>query len=278
MFGRRNNPAMTAWKYYEGTWDDQGYPLCGLDGCVAIAAHRTPRYEAMVREWELVVLKARERILRHEPQCDIVSNFDFGEPIYLLPKDSIDIRDPETRRRVAVAIARAELTSLSNASRVPTLSWMMRSEDFAASCVTLEQYNTLYDFRTLNPGSVVPESGDGEATKKWLGMVSNWDSIALNCGMPIPALVLEVSEKHKIDPMEAVERLSVGVLLNDGDDGRYKPRTRILYRDEVRDRTVYAMLEKMGVTSVGLASGVPRAAYAWREYRIARTPEMNETS
>jgi hypothetical protein len=38
------------------------------------------------------------------------------------------------------------------------------------------------------------------------------------------------------------------------------------------------MLEKMGVTSVGLASGVPRAAYAWREYRIARTPEMNETS
>lgn len=269
---------MMVWEYYERQWGDQGYPLGGLDGYVAIAAHRTPRYEALVREWELVVLKARERILRHEPQCDIVSNFDFGEPIYLFPKDSIDIRDPVTWRRVAVAVARAELTSLSDASRVPTISWMIRSEEFAASCVTLEQYNTLYDFRTLNPGSVVPESGDREATKKWLGMVSDWDSIAVNCGMPIPALVLEVSEKHKIDPVEAVERLSVGVLLSDSGDARYKPRTRILYRDEVRDRTVHAMLEKVGVTSVGLASGVPRAAYSWREYRISRPLEMNEAS
>jgi hypothetical protein len=274
MFRSKLESAMKVWEHHERLWQDRGYPVGGLGGCVAIGVRRTARYEAIVREWELTVLQERERIGQRQPKHDI-DHFDFGEPAYLYQTESVDINDPERRRLVAIAIARAELSSLNDWSRVPTLSWMMQSDEYLASSVSIEQYSTLYDFRTLKSDHIGMDSADQKVSDKWLEGISMWDPIAISCGMPIPSLTLQMSERHDLDAVRAADRLSIAVLLGDSGDGQYDQRTYTLYRDEVRDRAVRTMMEKMGLILSEQVSDVPRAAYAWREHRVARRPDVS---
>lgn len=277
MFKRnKTKHAMQLWEYHEQQWQERGCTVGSLDRYVAITVRRLNHYEAVVHEWRLDVLREKERVRRHEPQRNVELMFDFGEPAYICAKEAVNVKDPAKRYRAAVAIAREEIASLSRAAEVPVLSWMMQDDEYLASSVSLEQYNTLIDFRTLKDGAADQHDDEGPDNGKWLERVSAWDPVHVHCARPIPSLVCQMSERDRLSVSEVVERLSFAVLLGgNGSEPRANRSVYDAYRDEVRDRAVRRMMERNGLVLPEQFSDLPRAVYSWGEYRIDRQPDIN---
>lgn len=214
-------------------------PLNPYGDSVAVLCHRTSVFDSLVREWGGVALpKTKSRL-------DAGSIFDLGWPLYMIPRDEFERGRSERWRSLRIAFARGEIQSISNIDRVTDALSAMADDDFAAACLDVESFGTVYDYRAAIDQEVELRSLP-ERTSIHDLMCHRWKVDAL-LATPRPCLVSRVARRHQVTPGAALSSLRFVVLIYNASGFGAPHKERNAYYGEVQQTFADRVFRHFGV-------------------------------
>lgn len=193
-------------------------------------------------------------------RLDAGSIFDLGWPLYMIPRDEFERGRTERWWSLRIALARREIRSISNIDRVTDVLSAIADDDFAAACLDIESFGTVYDFRAAMDQVAEPQSLPERMSIHDL-MCQRWGMDAL-LATPRPILVSRFAKRHSTTAGAALSSLRFVVLIWDA-SGRGAPQKECnAYFAEVQRTFADRVLTRFDIGESASAAD-PESMFDW---------------